>query len=181
MSRTTPLEILKAARGLIQDPKSWTQGYMARSSTGRPTGFCDTDAFSWCATGAVCFVSKDALRTRAVAIAALSAEMDDQIGDFNDSHFHNEVLAAFDRAIASLEHQPGPAQAQQADHQARPSLPAAPPLPKTIPMDRQTMCIAGGWASDAVSVARQEFSPKEMLKRYESHSGLCSHHEAVKK
>ena len=88
-------EALKAARERIADPSSWTQGSAARDHKGVERAPDDDDATCWCAWGACWIASKHngALEELGEAMGTMS------IGEFNDSHTHAEVLAAFDKAI----------------------------------------------------------------------------------
>ena len=58
----------------------------------------------WCSSGAINkVIGGDARGPGHTAYDALEVEMDDNIPQFNDSHDHEEVLAAFDKAIATEE------------------------------------------------------------------------------
>lgn len=94
----TPREILTAARALIAEPERWTQGAYARDAAGVPVDDSAETAICWCASGALFKFSSlpGADRARS-AVASIVGP----IPDFNDHHTHAEVLAAFDKAIAS--------------------------------------------------------------------------------
>jgi hypothetical protein len=93
---------LIAARGLIADPKHWTQMWFARAEGGALVVSRDTRACSWCALGAlekVAGVSSrfdkafDALRVASfTAFARAAPEVNDDLG-------HEAILKAFDLAI----------------------------------------------------------------------------------
>lgn len=103
------LETLKAAREKISDPSRWTQEWFAKRKDEDGT-FKDTDATSraavcWCSSGAIRavlnvddfgFISED------FAIPFGFSSLRD-LENFNDTHTHVEVLAAFDAAIKNAE------------------------------------------------------------------------------
>ncbi len=97
-------QVLVAARALIADEANWGQGAAIRNKNGR---------HAYCSIGAICVASGadyvtgycniDTMSAMHRAIDGLAAALPhDAITDFNDTHTHAEVLAAFDRAIASL-------------------------------------------------------------------------------
>lgn len=96
----TPLEQLKAARELISVPERWTTGFLARNDKGNPRVPKREDATCFCAYGALMRVSGT---LDADAMGALDKLSGGDMSTFNDTHTHAEVLAAFDKAIASLE------------------------------------------------------------------------------
>jgi hypothetical protein len=96
------LEVLKAARERIAVPERWTQGCAARTSSGEPRFTGDPDAARWCAIGSI-FHDHPYLTAATDAYAAVVDVVKGNLSEFNDSHTHSEVLAAFDRAIAKLE------------------------------------------------------------------------------
>lgn len=87
----TPLETLKAARTRIQMPDLWCQGSFYADRERR----C-------CASGALMEFGCEGM-TDPAYIALSQAMGEIQVCQFNDSHEHAEVLAAFDAAIAKLE------------------------------------------------------------------------------
>lgn len=106
------LEILKGARELIAKPEHWTQGTYARDAAGRVAYWADEDACQFCALGAIGKASRknvwslELAFVRAVLVAAIpdSVSIEERyVPTFNDSHSHAEVLALFDKAIASEE------------------------------------------------------------------------------
>ncbi len=98
MPKTTK-EILTEARSLITDRDNWTQGFFARDSEGLKIGARDTDAVCWCAWGALGRSANE--DEYATAWQQLTLFMEGSIARFNDSHTHEEVLTAFDKAIES--------------------------------------------------------------------------------
>jgi len=97
------VEILKAARQVISDAKSWTQGTFARDANGKVASIRFGDCF--CSVGAIAKVTDRNLVEpcpRAV-IEALGVRSHAELARFNDSHTHSEVLDLFDRAIARAE------------------------------------------------------------------------------
>jgi hypothetical protein len=92
----TPSEILTAARELISVPERWTQGDYAKDKDGRSCLEDDEGAVCYCSVGAISKV-----RFSSVALEFLAREAGGYIPDFNDTHTHAEVIAAFDRAIAA--------------------------------------------------------------------------------
>lgn len=102
----TTLETLKAARKLIENENRWCFGEYARTIGERPIRPNSHKAYSFCAIGALCRVTKKSSIAVVAepAYGALDSSIQDlSIHDFNDSHTHTEVLAAFDSAIANLE------------------------------------------------------------------------------
>lgn len=108
------IDLLTAARQRITDPKHWTMLVTARDAAGFRRPPTSPEAVCWCAIGAIvaelyikhppvnvsCFLTPKAVRVRNTVVSVLTRSMgDDTIGDFNDTHTHEEVLAAFDRAI----------------------------------------------------------------------------------
>jgi hypothetical protein len=99
----TTLEILRAARAKIADPKRWTQKAFARNAFDDYTHVRSPDATCWCAQGALKSVDGplDALCAAATCLSgAVSAR---SIIDWNDHSTHADVLAGFDAAIVNEE------------------------------------------------------------------------------
>lgn len=84
----TAKEILIAVKARIDTPDKWSQG------AGTGTRLCSIEAFTVIpdAIGQSRIVAEDLLRE------AMNGK-DASIVEFNDSHTHAEVMAAFDRAI----------------------------------------------------------------------------------
>lgn len=105
MTNMTPKQILIEARELISDPKRWAQGAPARNARGISVSVVDEKAQSFCSFGAIYRSAnmEDWTETLYKAHGFLQDEMCGKILDYNDTHTHEEVLAAFDRAIASCD------------------------------------------------------------------------------
>lgn len=98
------LEVLIAARKLIEKPENWTRAFLARDNYGDPVYVHSDKAVCFCAMGALhkavgetqgefLDVVDDAAATLA------SAARIDTVAGFNDTHTHDEVLVLFDKAI----------------------------------------------------------------------------------
>lgn len=98
----TTADTLRAARALIERPERWTQGAMARRADGLRCRHEDDAACRWCTSGAVRRVAQSG-EEAAAALRRLYEVMKTTPPDFNDSHTHAEILAAFDRAIEIAE------------------------------------------------------------------------------
>lgn len=101
MSKTT-VEILREARGYVE--QGWTQGEDARDEAGDPTPPEGSRAVCWCMSGACIRADPGSMGT------AVNTPIRDAIGEYwyvkwNDApeRTKEEVLAAFDRAIAAEE------------------------------------------------------------------------------
>ena len=102
----TTVEILKAARAKIADEKHWTQIDNARDVNDNPVSLTSQEAVCWCSNGALfAVITFDIayLRSRKKAESFLKAYMNPGVIQFNDSHTHAEVIAAWDAAIANAE------------------------------------------------------------------------------
>ncbi len=94
-------DVLVKARELIATPDRWTKGAFARTEAGaivppdRPVAAC------WCAIGALRRVTGDTGYRG--AFVELQSAADYDLPHWNDApeRTHDEVLAAFDRAIAA--------------------------------------------------------------------------------
>jgi hypothetical protein len=101
------LEILKAARAKIEKPECWTQDFYARSASGKKVVARSPAAVCWCSYGALQSVMKAKLLPIEIVLL-LERPMHGCIADFNDTHTHAEVLAAFDAAIDLAAKEPTP-------------------------------------------------------------------------
>lgn len=89
----TAKEQLIKARAVIESPENWAKS--VRELDGRKT----------CALGALRRVGEAVIGSpihRALSAECADAPIPGLIASFNDTHTHEEVLAAFDRAIASV-------------------------------------------------------------------------------
>ncbi len=103
------LEILTEARELISDPERWLQGRTAADARGVDVAPNSPKAVCWCSLGALAKVidvnssglltghenANDALCEMANAMSVVPS-----VWIFNDAHTHDQVLAAWDQAIA---------------------------------------------------------------------------------
>jgi len=97
-------DVLVKARELIAEPARWTTGGFARDRRGDSTDWLSPTATCWCAAGAIAAVDV-VPGWRSEAVGALAHEAGvarGNVGVFNDSHSHAEVIALFDRTIARL-------------------------------------------------------------------------------
>ena len=103
-------ETLTAARSLIANPESWTQGVYARDEKGKQTGVWDANAVCLCSIGAIAKAANSHLANpiphpvKSVLEKCGIKNCIDLVS-FNDSHTHEQVIALFDRAIATAETQ----------------------------------------------------------------------------
>ena len=102
----TTTRTLIAARSLIARPDAWTKVFEARDHNNNSCRVFDDDACKYCMVGAIARASlgkrtweRDALQALRLAIGSES------VPRFNDhpARTHDEVLAAFDAAIAQTQ------------------------------------------------------------------------------
>ena len=99
------LHVLSRARELIEDPVNWVQGPYAVDDYGQPVDYDHPKACAWCALGAVWAVGDSERVNSDVALDILNrvALRQGQPGihwlSDDDETDHEDVLAAFDRAI----------------------------------------------------------------------------------
>lgn len=96
--------ILMNARSIISNPNKWTQGVLSRDSKGKSVPYDKDDAVCFCSAGAI-HRAQYLYRMKHYMSdpwKKLSDVMGGSIPEFNDNHTHEEVLAAFDRAIKSV-------------------------------------------------------------------------------
>ena len=97
--------VLRDARMRLENPEAWTRGALARKANGDNCNTRSEHAVSWCPLGAIFCTPTDG-RTRNVAVRRLADVISDSttysIAAWSDAlgRTHEEVLAAFDRAIA---------------------------------------------------------------------------------
>jgi hypothetical protein len=102
------LETLKAARRLIEEEEHWCQKDYALDGWDVKVGPNSSNAYAFCAIGAICRATRKApvkITTHPAYLALEEAIPRGNllISNFNDTHTHPEVLRAFDEAIAKLE------------------------------------------------------------------------------
>ncbi|NTE87235.1 DUF6197 family protein [Agrobacterium rubi] len=94
--------ILRSAKRAISKPKNWTQEAIARDSRGNLVDVLSDRATCFCMIGAI-QVTRPSVDDYAGAISFLRKATGVGVYDFNDSHGHKAVLAAFDKAIEIAE------------------------------------------------------------------------------
>lgn len=95
-------ELLVEAKTLITNPDKWTTELWAKDEDGMGIDTCSAKATCWCAWGALLKVTGHENKEKGGyndAWKALQAGMNGNVPVFNDYHTHEEVLAAFDKAI----------------------------------------------------------------------------------
>lgn len=101
----TVKELLIEARKLIEKPENWTQGTFARDKNQKEVGSWESGAVCFCTIGALKHAFQEGVGGDIYyeAYDALYNSIDRMnVPKYNDSHTHEEVLAMFDRAIASI-------------------------------------------------------------------------------
>jgi hypothetical protein len=107
----TAADTLRAARALIDKPEKWTHGYGALNANGRLTGSLSPDAVCWDVEGAIMRSTPLDAPPPACdphpAFRLLSEAVGHQFSALGwgeePGRTHDEVLAAFDRAIQLAE------------------------------------------------------------------------------
>lgn len=82
------LEVLIDARALIEKPENWCQEVIQRGN-------------AFCSLGAICFLPAPSESLNAALLALELLVPNSCVATFNDTHSHAEVLALYDRAIAT--------------------------------------------------------------------------------
>ena len=110
----SPKKLLENARNRIAKRENWTQGVLCDAGGRMDPDATSPDATCWCSIGALFAEAgvkngfhKDARHphlTAAISALALAATGSryDSVPYFNDTRTHEEVLEAFDRAIAEM-------------------------------------------------------------------------------
>jgi hypothetical protein len=109
MSNPIKIQILKAARSLIEDKERWCPGQLARDSLGRTVRPTDSTAVQRCALGALVAAAHEFTADSYQAHELATAAMRPLIGattltHINDVEGHAAVLALFDAAISAADH-----------------------------------------------------------------------------
>lgn len=106
-----PVEVLKKAREIIAKEENWAQHVFAANEKGESVPDYSSDACKFCSLGAISKAvgSDDEYHitnfvTYTNAKRLLMSAIDEHIAVFNDTHTHEEVIAAFDKAIEIGEH-----------------------------------------------------------------------------
>jgi hypothetical protein len=101
------IKVLRAARKLVADERTWTTGWFARDAIGRQTQADDPKANKWCVLGAIrkhCTEQDLLLLWKPLDILADRRGWDGVI-QANDRHGRKAALRVLDDAIAELEAQ----------------------------------------------------------------------------
>jgi hypothetical protein len=97
--------LLISAKGIIADPKHWTQFEFARTEYGEGTHSTSDNATCWCSLGALTKASEQAnlpsIAPRVLATKLLTRNAKaGNVPSTNDYGTHQEVMQMFDGAIA---------------------------------------------------------------------------------
>lgn len=108
MSNPIKVQILKAARALIEDERRWCPGQLARDAMGRTVRPTDSSAVQRCALGALVAAAhaftQDSHQAHELATAAMRPLVGaTTLTHINDVEGHAAVLALFDAAILAQE------------------------------------------------------------------------------
>lgn len=100
-------ELLVKAKGLIENPETWTQGYYAHDKDGNMCEALDEEATCFCSIGALFkanggYYDEDGVISKAEDILNSLADRH-FIVDHNDSNTHENVMALWDRAITKAD------------------------------------------------------------------------------
>lgn len=103
-SKVDVLKTLRAARKLLTPRENWTTNVYSRRSPKSQVSYFGNDprATCWCMVGAFQKVLDTTEGLDRIA-SLFDFSYEGSMTDFNDSHTHEEVLAAFDAAIAKAE------------------------------------------------------------------------------
>ncbi len=99
----TPLEVLQAARALIEKPEHWCIEALARNSSGQLEMVESLQAKKFCLLGAIRRITRNNYETETLACGQINSMLKghDLIG-WQDTHTHAEVIGLLDTAIAEL-------------------------------------------------------------------------------
>lgn len=103
-NESTVLDALRMGRGKVA--RGWTRGCLARDAEGKEVDPVSAQATCWCAIGAIDSVTGNENNASHGAVTVLDSALEGrEIADFNDdpATTQADVLALFDRAIATLE------------------------------------------------------------------------------
>lgn len=96
------LEILIDVRELLSNPNKWALGVLATDAIGQACKPLDDESCCWCLAGAILACCKAGGEFEE-AESCLTPYTGKSLVEFNDSHTHQEVLKALDKAISKLE------------------------------------------------------------------------------
>ncbi len=103
----TVIEVLRAARLMIQDESSWCKGWLAKDARDNLVACADASAVKFCIAGACVRVCGEDLSLEDKVLRHLSMEAMDfgfnGPAHLNDSRTHAEVMAFLDQVIQKLE------------------------------------------------------------------------------
>lgn len=98
------LAVLRRARDLLEDERRWCRGSFARGWRDIPVPLGSVVARRYCALGAIMRAGRELSVSAEDACVALEWQVGRPVQDWNDDphRTHDEVLAAFDGAVAAL-------------------------------------------------------------------------------
>lgn len=95
--------ILKKARALIAKEEDWSTEACARDALGKVVDPFSASACKFCSVGAISVATANYTREEARSITEPLIKVTGNLGYFNDTSSHKEVLEAWDQAIAFTE------------------------------------------------------------------------------
>lgn len=100
MTKKSVRQILIEARKLIEKEENWCKRHYALDGAGMSTNELFDNAVCFCALGAINRSAGELLCCEDGPVSVLTEAMGAAtVHEFNDTHTHAEVLAAFDRAV----------------------------------------------------------------------------------
>lgn len=96
-------EFLEKAKSYIDSPEKWTQEELAKDAHGKPVNPYNESATCFCSLGALMkaqLPTADRVDIYYTSKKFLFEAMGSTPSRFNDTHTHEEVMDAWDRAIA---------------------------------------------------------------------------------
>lgn len=97
----TDKQLLIEGRAIISNPDNWVRLDFAKNAEGFAVDENDEGAVCFCSWGALSRAQGHFVDSNSSVLNTLSIAMGDSVANFNDTHTHEEVLAAWDKAIAS--------------------------------------------------------------------------------
>lgn len=98
-----PSEMIKACKAKIATQEQWTTSAFARTKDGFPVMPSSKEAVCFCSLGAIEKVYLFNSLPYRIVKSRLEVALDGAIPAFNDTHTHEEVMAVWDKAIATAE------------------------------------------------------------------------------